>query len=70
MLSQHQACMPASIGRNIPRVARVKKDRKIIPKNMRIQLTANDPINLPALSKDRAVTVQKMAVSRAEISPR
>jgi len=68
--SQNQLSGPASVGRNLPRLMRVKRLRKIKPITSLSILTATDPIFLLADSNDKEVIVQKHAVSKAANSPR
>jgi hypothetical protein len=53
----------------MPRVIHVAMPKKRMAINNRITFTANDPIRLPAISKNKALSVQKTATNSAEISP-
>jgi hypothetical protein len=68
--NQNQACIEASVGRSIPLTNQAVMLKKLRPMNNRIILTAYVPTLVVALSKARAVMVQKTAVKRAANSPK
>jgi hypothetical protein len=59
----------ASVGNKHPRVTQAARPKSMIADISRMIFTDNEPILLPAFSKNRALKVQHTATQRAEISP-
>ena len=68
--SQNQRVGEASKGRIRPRVIQENRERNRNPRESRIRLRERVPTRFPANSKQRTVTVQKIAVASAANSPR